>query len=192
MNDDNELRLLCRINGLLVENRKLREALKPFADEADRRPWLGELNMASIDCILGGSRLVNRDLLNARAALAEEPKPCMSDPLTKDWVESWDKGNLEAMSGHDLEMFKDLALQGLDAQVEIEQLREALKQAQVKFQQETLRSAKCFVLLRTWIQAAYDIYNNGYSAAIQKSVVNDTAELLAAPINLAHTQETKP
>jgi len=54
----------------------------------------------------------------------------MSDPLTKDWVESWDKSNLEAMSGHDLEMFKDLAIQGLDAQAEIERLREALQRSQ--------------------------------------------------------------
>ena len=75
MNDDDEGRLLRRIEKLTIKNQKLREALKPFADEADRRPWLRELNMTILDCNLGESRLTDRDVLNARTELTQEPKP---------------------------------------------------------------------------------------------------------------------
>ena len=120
-------------------------------------------------------------------------------PLTKDWVESWNKSNLEAMSGHDLEIFKDLAIQGLDAQAENERLREALKMEQEKFQQETLRTSECSVLLRRWIaqprpgrlrfHQATDIEDKIYE---WRKLVGDSEKLLATPINLGRTQEPKP
>ena len=72
MNDKEELRLLRRIEGLIADNQKLREALKPFADEADQREeWL----KAYPNHALGGCGLTSRDLLTARTALEQEPKP---------------------------------------------------------------------------------------------------------------------
>jgi len=69
--DKEEPRLLRRIERLVVENKLLREALKPFADEADQREeWL----KAYPNHALGGCGLTSRDLLNARTALKQEPK----------------------------------------------------------------------------------------------------------------------
>ena len=73
---DEELRLLHRIERLIAENGQLREALKPFADEAyRRRPWLGELHRTILNYNIGGSKLTYNDLLTARTALEQEPKP---------------------------------------------------------------------------------------------------------------------
>ena len=50
--------------------KELEEALKPFSDEADRRPFLGvDACRANIAGNIGGSALTNLDLINARAAL---------------------------------------------------------------------------------------------------------------------------
>jgi len=55
--------------GLRDEVDKLREALRPFAIEADQRPWIEH----SMSLNIGGSHLINRDLFMARAALRAQP-----------------------------------------------------------------------------------------------------------------------
>ena len=58
------------IERLRAENAKLREALEPFVDEANRRSWLLKITDAEDDNIpINGSSLTNGDLRRARAAL---------------------------------------------------------------------------------------------------------------------------
>ena len=57
-------------DGSAARIKELEEALKPFSDEADRRPFLGvDACRANIAGNIGGSALTNLDLINARAAL---------------------------------------------------------------------------------------------------------------------------
>lgn len=58
------------IERLRAENARLREALEPFVDEANRRSWLLKITDAEDDNIpINGSSLTNGDLRRARAAL---------------------------------------------------------------------------------------------------------------------------
>ena len=86
-----------------------------------------------------------------------------------------------------------------EAATEIERLCGELKQEQEKFQLETLRTSECSVLLRRWnaqprpgslrFHQATDVEDKIYE---WRKLVGDSEELLAAPINLALTQEPKP
>jgi hypothetical protein len=71
--------LVAQVKALEAERDKLRAALKPFADEAAKRPWLPPLMLlwhATDDHNIGGSGLTNGDL--RRAAMALCPPPALA------------------------------------------------------------------------------------------------------------------